>query len=332
MTLQCIAGLARPDNGYIKLNDQILFDSAASINLTTRMRKVGFVFQNYALFPHLSAGDNIAYGIRDRLPESRRLIVEKLIDKMELRGLTHRYPRQLSAGQQQRVALARALAPEPDILLLDEPFSALDAPTKEQLEPRVLALKQFYKGGIIFVTHDITEAYRLSSRIAVYEAGRIAQCDDKAKLIASPANLTVARLIGFRNLLAGTISEVKDSNMWIVVPELGTLRALRHEHSCLAPDMPVTIGIRSEYVQISDHPGENTVCGTVNGIVEEITACRCFFRVNGSQDARYWLEAVFPKSDSTITRHLGKELYFYLPPERLVVVNQRTTTEHSSDT
>lgn len=321
MTLQCIAGLVRPDHGYIKLNNRVLFDSAAKINLKTRTRKVGFLFQNYALFPHLSAGDNVAFGIHNSSAEERERIVSDLMDKMELRGLAHRYPRQLSAGQQQRVALARALATDPDVLLLDEPFSALDTPTKERLELGVLALKQFYKGSILFVTHDVDEAYRLSSRIAVYEAGGIAQCDDKAKLIASPANLTVARLTGLRNLLDGTITEVEDSIMWIAVPGVGTLRALRHENSCLTSGMKVTVGIRSEHVQVSEHQGENRVRGTVNEMVEEIIFNRCFFRVNGSQNAGHNIEAVLPKSD--VYRPVGKEVYLHLPSEHLVVIEHR---------
>ena len=246
MTLLCIAGLILPDSGFIKLNDRVLFDSSTKVNLPSKARNVGLVFQNYALFPHLSATENIAYGIRHRSRQEVNQRVQVLIEKMSLDGLQNRYPRQLSAGQQQRVAVARALAPEPEILLLDEPFSALDSLTKEQLEMQILDLRQFYKGNIILVTHDLAEAYRLSSRIAVYQSGGIIQCDNKTKLITSPANLTVAKITGFRNLLPGTISEVSDSNISIVVPELGTLRALRYKHSRLTAGLSVTIGISPE--------------------------------------------------------------------------------------
>ena len=187
MTLLCIAGLIRPDEGYVRLNGKVLWDSARGLSLPPRQRKVGFVFQNYALFPHLTVYDNIAFGIR-HLP--RREVderVSRLLDRMNIQGLGHRYPGQLSGGQQQRVAVARALAPEPEVLLMDEPFSALDAQVKERLEDELLALQNFYQGTVLFVTHDLAEGYRVSSRMAVYESGRILQCDSKQKVIAAPA-------------------------------------------------------------------------------------------------------------------------------------------------
>jgi molybdate transport system ATP-binding protein len=239
---------------------------------------------------------------------------------MGLDGLQQRYPRELSSGQQQRVAVARALAPEPEILLLDEPFSALDSLTKEQLEMQILDLRQFYKGNIILVTHDLAEAYRLSSRIAVYESGGIIQCDNKAKLIASPANLTVAKITGFRNLLLGTINEITDSHISILVPELGTLKAVRYKHSRLLSGMSVTIGISPEYVKITNHPGENTVYGSLSRIVEEIRGYRCFFQLNSAQNTVYQLDAVISKSDKNIIPTLGSKVHIHLPPEYLVVI------------
>jgi molybdate transport system ATP-binding protein len=222
MTLLCIAGLIHPDSGFIQLNDRVLFDSSKKLNLQPKDRNVGFVFQNYALFPHLSAGNNIAYGIRHQPKKEVDRRVQLLIENMGLSGLQNRYPSELSAGQQQRVAVARALAPEPDILLLDEPFSALDSLTKEQLEMQILDLRQFYKGHIILVTHDLAEAYRLSSRIAVYDTGKIAQCDLKEKIISSPVNRTVARITRFRNFMDGVITGITNKQVRVTVPDLDT--------------------------------------------------------------------------------------------------------------
>ena len=320
MTLNCIAGLLRPDRGFIQLNDRVLFDASQKVNLPSRDRNIGFVFQNYALFPHLKASQNIAYGIRHQSRAEVSHRVHTLIENMGLDGLQNRYPQQLSAGQQQRVAVARALAPEPEILLLDEPFSALDSVTKEQLEMQILDLRQFYKGQIILVTHDLAEAYRLSSRIAVYESGCIIQCDNKARLIASPANLTVAKITGFRNLLPGTIDEVNDSNISIVVPGLGTLKAVRYKHSRLTSGLSVTIGISPEYVKIDDHPGENTLSGTLSRIVEEIRGYRCFFQLNDAQGTAYQLDAILSKSDKGIIPTLGNNVYIHLSAEHLVVI------------
>ena len=227
MTLQCISGLVRPDEGYVKLNGKVLLDTAKGINLPARTRKVGFVFQNYALFPHLTVSQNIGYGIRHLAAKEIKDRVSELLEKMNIQRLGDRYPRQLSAGQQQRVAVARALAPEPEVLLLDEPFSALDSLVKERLQLELQTLHRFYRGNMLFVTHDLTEGYKFSSKIAVFESGRIVQHDDKEKVITCPSNHTVARLVGFKNLMEGSIIEIQGATTLIEVPELGgILRAM----------------------------------------------------------------------------------------------------------
>ncbi len=221
MTLLCIAGLLQPDEGYVRLNGKVLWDSAGGPGLLPRQRGVGFVFQNYALFPHLTINDNIAFGIRHLPPKQVDERVSRLLDRMHIQGLGHRYPGQLSGGQQQRVAVARALASEPEVLLMDEPFSALDAHVKVRLEDELLALQRYYQGTVLFVTHDLAEGYKLSSKIAVYESGRILQCDSKERVIVAPASCALARLTGVRNLMAGMVAEISDADAWITVPVLG---------------------------------------------------------------------------------------------------------------
>jgi molybdate transport system ATP-binding protein len=320
MTLHCIAGLLRPDSGFIKLNDSVLFDSSRKINVPPKARNVGLVFQNYALFPHLSAGNNIAYGIRHLSRNEVRHRVQVLIKNMGLDGLQNHYPQQLSAGQQQRVAVARALAPEPEILLLDEPFSALDSLTKEQLEMQILDLRQFYKGHIILVTHDLVEAYRLSSRIAVYDAGKIAQCDLKEKIISSPANQTVAKITRFRNFMDGIITDIKDKQIWVRVPELGTnLRVAANGHKNLAINQTITIGVRSEHIHAVPAAGQNTFQGTLNSCVENLASINCYFDLKTGTDSVYCLEASFPKSLAPALSN-GQSLYLYLPPEQIAII------------
>ncbi len=320
MTLLCIAGLIHPDNGFIQLNDRVLFDSSKKVNLLPKVRNVGFVFQNYALFPHLSAGKNIAYGIRNRSREEVNHRVQILIKNMELDGLQNRYPSELSAGQQQRVAVARALAPEPEILLLDEPFSALDSLTKEQLEMQILDLRQFYQGHIILVTHDLAEAYRLSSRIAVYDAGKIAQCDFKEKIISSPVNQKVARITRFRNFMDGVITGIKDKQVWVTVPMLGTdVRVAANGYKNLTVNQPITIGVRSEYVQAVASPGQNTLQGTLNSSVENLASINCYFDLKTVTDNPYRLEAAFPKAAAPSLSD-GVNYYLYLPPEQIVIM------------
>ena len=323
MTLQCIAGLIPPDEGYIGLNGRILLDSASGINLTAQLRRVGFVFQNYALFPHLTVYDNIAFGICHLTRQEIAERVDQLIRKMNLQELGHRYPRQLSAGQQQRVAVARALAPEPEVLLLDEPFSALDAQVKERLENELLAIQQFYKGDVLFVTHDLTEAYKLCSKIAVYESGHILQFDSKQGVIEGPSCPTVASLTGVRNLMDGVVTNLKEANAWVAVPGLNEpLRINLKNGVAFKQNQSVTVGIRPEYVYVTDNPGENTFLSTVDLAIEgvaNINYCFCL-QGNGTANKRY-LEANLLKQETPWLLS-GQKCYLYLPPERLFIMTK----------
>jgi len=320
MTLQCIAGLIQPDEGYVNLNGKVLLDSANGINLPARMRRVGFVFQNYALFPHLTVSQNISYGIRHLPASAIKERVAELLEKMNIPRLGNRFPPQLSAGQQQRVAVARALAPEPEVLLLDEPFSALDSLVKERLQLELQTLRHFYRGNMLFVTHDLTEGYKFSSKIAVFESGRIVQHDDKEKVITSPSNHTIARLVGFKNLMEGSVIEIKESTALIEVPELGgSVRAYIPKTMNLAHYQHVTIGIRPEYVQLRDQPGENTFLSTVDRIAEGVTAANYYFHVNAVGMSRHYIMVILSRPDSNVVKE-GQSSYLYLPPEHVVII------------
>ena len=152
VTLKCVAGIERPDEGRIVLDGRVLFDSAKRIDLTPQQRRVGYLFQNYALFPNMTLAQNIAVGVRDRA--KRKETVARLVKAFYLEGSEGKYPRQLSGGQQQRTALARILASEPEALLLDEPFSALDSYLKWQVELELAELLDTFPGPVLFVTHD----------------------------------------------------------------------------------------------------------------------------------------------------------------------------------
>ena len=320
MTLQCIAGLVRPDEGYIKLNDKVLFESTRGISIKPRIRGIGFVFQNYALFPHLTIEDNIAYGTRHLPKEQVKTKVSELMGKMHITGLEHRFPRQLSAGQQQRVALARAIAPEPELLLLDEPFSALDSQVKERLELELMNLQNFYRGNILFVTHNLAEGYKLASKIAVYESGRIVQCDYKNRVIESPANRTVARLTGVRNIMQGTIETINGPTVRITVPELcGNLSVKTNDTTGLTVNQAVSIGIRPEYIHIVDHPGINTFQCKADRIVEGVSIINYFFYTNSEKVDRHWIEVSLHKLHAPLIEQ-GHECYVYLPPEHIAII------------
>ena len=320
MTLQCIAGLVRPDEGYIRLNDKVLFDSTAGINMAARARRVGFVFQNYALFPHLTARENIAYGIHALPGAQRDQRVSMLLGRMNIRELGNRYPRQLSSGEQQRVALARALITQPEVLLLDEPFSALDVMNKEGLELDLLEVERSFAGNILFVTHDFSQGYSLGSRIAIYESGHIVQCDSRGKVISSPANITVARLMGLRNLMTGLISDVSDRVVYVTVPGLECeVRVVVNKATLLKKGQSVTVGIHPEKVSIVDRAEENTFWGSIDRIVEGMAGVNYFFRLEAQEHTGQYLLAASPKSCAPLARE-GERCYLHFPPEDVVLI------------
>ena len=200
MTLKCIAGLEKPSKGKIIINDKVLFDSEEKINVKTRDRKVGFLFQNYALFPHMTIKDNIEIGLDKVSKAEKSKLSSNYIKKFGLEGLENRYPWQLSGGQQQRVALARALITSPDILLLDEPFSALDNHLRASMERELVEILKDYKGTVVFVTHDIAEAYRVCDKIIVFDGGKANDIRDKNVLFETPQSLAEAKLTGCKNI------------------------------------------------------------------------------------------------------------------------------------
>lgn len=212
ITLWCLAGLETPTQGVIQLNGRVLFDAERGINLPTRDRRIGFVFQNYALFPHLTVVENIAFGVKQRHRRKGDRLVREKIAQMHLQGLENRYPHQLSGGQQQRVALARALAIEPELLLLDEPFSALDTYLRSQLEKQLIETLANYSGVTLFVTHNLEEAYRLCRNLLVISEGRAIAIGPKQDIFERPKTYRVAQLTGCKNFSRARSLKVTQTN------------------------------------------------------------------------------------------------------------------------
>lgn len=199
MTLRCIAGLETPKQGQIVLKGRVLFDSKQGINIPTRQRRIGFVFQNYALFPHLRVAHNIAFGMPVLSKTERKQRVKQYIELMQLQGLERRYPHELSGGQQQRVALARALAIAPEALLLDEPLSALDQYLRNQIEKLLIEVFSSYEGVTLFVTHNLEEAYRVCDNLLVLSQGKVIASGRKEDIFERPSTFTVAQLTECKN-------------------------------------------------------------------------------------------------------------------------------------
>ncbi len=205
MTLKCIAGIETPDEGHIILNGRTLFDSAQKINVITQERKVGYMFQDYALFPNMTVEQNITIGM-GKNPDPA--VVREYIDRFRLSGLEGHLPRQLSGGQKQRVALARMLVSDPEILLLDEPLSALDTYLKWEVEEELEALFQYVKKPTLFVTHNRDEVYHLCERVCMLNEGHVETIQEKKEFFANPETVAAAKLSGCRNIsVAKRLSE-----------------------------------------------------------------------------------------------------------------------------
>jgi molybdate transport system ATP-binding protein len=198
MTLKCIAGIEVPDEGYISVNGRVLFDSAQKINLKPQARKVGYLFQNYALFPRMTVFENITAALSLSKQKARQKALP-WIARFELTGLENRYPRQLSGGQQQRTALARMLIQEPELVLLDEPFSALDTHLREQMQLQLLHLLES-RHDVIIVTHSRDEAYRLCDELLVMDRGQVLTKGATKALFQHPGSVPVARITGCKNI------------------------------------------------------------------------------------------------------------------------------------
>jgi molybdate transport system permease protein len=247
MLLRCIAGLERPSLGRITLNNRVLFDADRHIHIPARQRRVGLLFQHYALFPHRTVAENIAFGLRHLLRADTADHVTALVKRIHLDSLEQRFPRELSGGEQQRVALARALAIEPEALLLDEPLSALDTHLRHQVEAQLQETFTAYRRPTLLVTHNIEEAYRLGEQLLVLSRGRIAAFGPKEEILRQPPNIEVARLTGCKNFSrARPLSEN-------TIDALDWGCQLRVAHPISGP--VAYVGIRAHHLGFANSPG-----------------------------------------------------------------------------
>ena len=240
VTLKCIAGVETPDEGSVILDGETLFDSARGINLKPQQRRVGYLFQQYALFPHLTVERNILTGLhREHDATVRQHRLREMMEIMQLQELEKLRPAQLSGGQAQRVALARMLVSEPRLLLLDEPFSALDSHLRDQLQPQFLDLLRSYGRQAVLVTHSRDEAYHLCSQLCVMENGRIVRSGATKAVFADPRSEAAARLTGCKNISpAHKIDDrTVEASAW----------GLRFTTAQPVPDDLRAIGLRAHY-------------------------------------------------------------------------------------
>ena len=248
MTLRMIAGITTPDRGRIVLNGRTLFDSSAGTNLSAARRRIGMVFQDYALFPHLTVSENVGFGLSALPPSQRRPRVEQQLASMRIADLANQYPREISGGQRQRVAIARCMAMEPDALLLDEPFAALDPHLRRQTEEQLRETLSSFNGAVVFVTHDMEEAFRFCTDLLVLNHGSVIARGPKHELFERPRTVAAARLTGCKNIVAAARREEHRImvNAWDC--ELISNGPL--------PEKLTHIGYRSHQVVFQDHATE----------------------------------------------------------------------------
>ena len=249
--LRLIAGLETPSGGDIYIDGKRVND------LSVQDRNIGFVFQHYALFKHLTVFENIAFGLKIKKwkPEEIEQRVAELLQLMSLDALEHRYPHQLSGGQRQRVAIARSLAPRPSVLLLDEPFGAVDAKVRQELREWLIRLHDRLNVTSLFVTHDQEEAMEVSGRIIVFSKGKLEQIGSPAEVYEEPATEFVARFIGAMNILEGQVLNgvVKIGSLEFPAPNI-------------SDRVTVQVGFRPYYVKVSEDPQRYRQAATLRHI------------------------------------------------------------------
>jgi molybdate transport system ATP-binding protein len=259
--LRCLAGLERPDEGSICFGIQPWFDAASGLCLPPQHREIGYLSQEHSLFPHLSIQDNIGFGLGALSRQERSRRVGELVDLLGLVGLERRYPGQLSSGQKQRVALARAVARRPRLLLLDEPLSALDTPTREDLRHHLRAWLEAAALPTILVTHDRTEALALGDSVVVLDEGRVIQTGPVDEVFGRPASVAAARIVGVDNVFEANVLGVREG---VAEVEAGPVRFMANG-AAMRPGK-VHVAIRGEDVVLVGLDGEG-----IAGVVRDLT-------------------------------------------------------------
>lgn len=260
MTLKCIAGIERPDEGRIAVDGRVLFDSEKKINLIPQKRHTGYMFQDYALFPNMTVEKNIMAGM-GRHPSME--VVRDYMARFQLQGLENHLPRQLSGGQKQRVALARMMASDPDVLLLDEPLSALDTYLKWQVEEELMELLAEVKKPVLFVSHSRDEVYHLCDRVCVLDQGHMETVQEKMDFFDNPQTVVAARLSGCRNI---TKAERKSEHC-LYAKGWGMEFRLAQK----VPEDLKYVGIRAHYVEVMEEARNQPNYGTmkVDRLIEQ---------------------------------------------------------------
>ena len=289
MTLKCIAGIMTPDRGRIVLNGRVLFDSEKGIDLPPQQRRVGYLFQNYALFPTMTVKKNILCGIRAGSKGEKAAALADAVRRFRLEGLEHHYPAQLSGGQQQRVALARILCTRPEAILLDEPFSALDSFLKWKLELELSDLLADFHGPILWVSHDRGEVFRNCKKVCVMEQGQSQGMFTLRQLFHEPETEAAARLSGCKNIV-----EAVPAGNAVTLPQWG----LTLDCGKAVPADVRWAGIRARHVMTVPEGTPDAFYCTVERVIQDVFTTIVLLRPEGAADGAPLLRMELEREDA----------------------------------
>ncbi|MCI2058358.1 MAG: ATP-binding cassette domain-containing protein [Oscillibacter sp.] len=308
VTLRCIAGILRPDEGHIELDGRVLYDSAAGIDLPPQRRKIGYLFQQYALFPNMTVRQNIAAAVGDKSLRAAR--AADLLSRFRLEDAAERRPCQLSGGQQQRAALARILASGPMAVLLDEPFSALDSYLKYQLELELSDLLEDFSGPVVWVSHDRGEVWRNCRWVCVLDSGRSAPAVTTEELFRSPGTQSAARLSGCKNYVP-----IRPAGDRVEIPLWGVTL------SCGRPVPPDTavIGIRSHRVRPAPEGAVNAIPCAVSRVIDDVFGVIVLLRPQAALPGAPLVRMELPREDWAPLADAGSLWASVLPEDILLL-------------
>ena len=312
MTLRCLAGIERPDDGYICLGDRTVYSAEKKICIAPQKRKVGYLFQHYALFPTMTVEQNIAAGLHGTKQE-KAARVQEMIDTFQLAGLEKKLPGQLSGGQQQRTALARIMAYEPEVILLDEPFSALDAFLKDRLQQELMEMLKSYEGTVVLVSHSRDEIYRFSEELLIMADGHMI-CQGKTKeVFADPGYKEAARLTGCKNIT----KSIRKNAHELEIPAWGTCLTLQQE----IPENITYAGIRAhDFIPVWGEKKENCVQILPGTEAELPFEKKYFLHTTGTNEEELcWF---VQREQLKETEEKGLPAYLQIPEEKLLLLRE----------
>ena len=314
VTLRCIAGLMTPDRGRIVLNGRVLYDSEAKIDLPPQKRRVGYLFQSCALIPHMTVAQNVGLGLRGLPRRERQAAALRWLERFRLAGFADALPATLSGGERQRAALARTLAAEPEAILLDEPFSALDEYLKWQLELELARTLEDYGGDAILVTHSRDEVCRLAKTVCILDRGRSEGLQPVERLMKAPGSVSAALLSGCKNLSPATLrpdgSLYCEAWAWALPPLPKRTDAFPPENANAAltvPAAPTHIGIRAH--SLRPGPGEISLSCTVDRVIDNVFSYIVMLRTPGPEPLRMERDKALPvpQVNAPVTVHVAPE-------------------------